>query len=384
MKETKHNEQLNMKHVLKSLAQIVGFLAGLILTLGLLSILLRHISLQDDMYVQNRNESEVNIMKEAPDTIDVIMLGDSLIYTAISPLQIYNDTGITAFDLCESQQQIQESCAIMETAFKTQHPKVVILSASTLFLDERGKNDFDIWMMESLYKVFPIVQYHDMWKPLLAKSYWIEEETYKGYIFRDVVYPYTEGAYMKAKTPKGFKGWLVKRDKKEPTLDPIAQDNLLYLQELCEANGAELILIATPSPADWNSYRNYATYTFAKEHDMKFYDLNLLAEQVGIDWQQDSFDGGEHLNLLGAQKVTRYVENIITEVAIDSATTANQSSATAVNKADADGTSTDEKTRIIFTDHRGQAGFERWDQEAESYRQKENEVRETIRANFGI
>ena len=338
----------------------MGFLLGLALLLGVLSIIMEEKSLQDDEWVQNRNESEVDIMKEADDTVDVMLVGDSLIYTSISPLQMYNDYGITAFDLCESQQQIQESCAIMETAFYAQHPKVVILSASTLFLDDRGKNDFDIWMMERIFKAIPIVQYHDMWKPVLAKSYWVEEETYKGFIFRDIAVPYTGGEYMKAESAEEFSKYLASKKRRKPKLNPIAENNLKHLKDMCDENGAKLILIATPSPADWNSHKNLAVYEFAAANQIEFYDLNLQLDEVGINWQYDSFDGGEHLNLLGAQKVTRYVEQEILKMPCDEESGADDAS--------------ENSNTYNLKDHRNQPGFEEWDKISKEYGEKEKEV----------
>ena len=45
----------------------------------------------------------------------------------------------------------------------------------------------------------------------------------------------------------------------------------------------------------------------AKELGVPCVDLNERQKAVGIDWHTDSLDGGDHLNISGAQKTTAYL-----------------------------------------------------------------------------
>ena len=52
---------------------------------------------------------------------------------------------------------------------------------------------------------------------------------------------------------------------------------------------------------------------YAEEKSLKFLDLNLVISEIGIDWNRDSLDNGDHLNIAGGHKVTTYVGNYLSE-----------------------------------------------------------------------
>ena len=72
---------------------------------------------------------------------------------------------------------------------------------------------------------------------------------------------------------------------------------------------------------------------------LDFLDLNLKTEEIGINWKTDSLDNGDHLNYSGADKVTRYLGNYLTQ-------------------------------NYTFPDHRGEKTYRTWDKEYKIYEQK--------------
>ena len=71
--------------------------------------------------------------------------------------------------------------------------------------------------------------------------------------------------------------------------------------------------MSTPSTVNWNTPRHNRVEQLAADLDVAYYDLNTGSTRVDIDWTQDSCDGGDHLNIRGAQKVTTAMGSILSE-----------------------------------------------------------------------
>ena len=50
---------------------------------------------------------------------------------------------------------------------------------------------------------------------------------------------------------------------------------------------------------------------YADSKNISYLDLNLYVDELGIDWNLDSRDGGDHLNYYGALKITDYMGNYL-------------------------------------------------------------------------
>ena len=80
--------------------------------------------------------------------------------------------------------------------------------------------------------------------------------------------------------------------------------------DICKENNTELVLTYIPSPVTWSEEKYNEIQNFAKSHNLKYIDLNKnnLAD---INWKDDTEDGGWHLNLYGAMKVTDYIGRVL-------------------------------------------------------------------------
>ncbi|HPU63867.1 MAG TPA: SGNH/GDSL hydrolase family protein, partial [Mobilitalea sp.] len=52
---------------------------------------------------------------------------------------------------------------------------------------------------------------------------------------------------------------------------------------------------------------------YAKKNNLTYINFLELADEIGIDYQKDTFDGGLHLNLSGAEKFTTYFGEILSK-----------------------------------------------------------------------
>ena len=84
------------------------------------------------------------------------------------------------------------------------------------------------------------------------------------------------------------------------------ENSYYYLEKmtkLCKDNGIDLILIKSPSVYPyWYPEWDQQMVDFAKENDLTYINfLNIAEDEIGIDYSKDTFDGGLHLNLSGAE-----------------------------------------------------------------------------------
>lgn len=245
-------------------------------------------------------ESQANgILGEKENTIDVLVLGDSESYSAITPMQIWKDAGYTAYVCGTSAQSLNYTSVLLRRAFEKQQPKVVILETNAIY----RKISSNQAVGTELANYFSVFQYHNRWKSLglhdftgKAKFTWTDD--YKGYRYRTKVDPARQKEYMK------------------PT-DKVAEIpalNIQYVREMkqfCDENGSRLVLVSTPSTVNWNFQRHNGIQKLANDIGCEYMDLNLMNDRIQIDWSKDTRDKGDHLNHFGAVKVSRFLSEYL-------------------------------------------------------------------------
>ena len=245
-------------------------------------------------------EAQANgILGEKENTIDVLVLGDSESYSAITPMQIWKDTGYTAYVCGTSAQSLNYTSVLLRRAFEKQQPKVVILETNAIY----RKISSNQAVGTELANYFSVFQYHNRWKSLglhdftgKAKFTWTDD--YKGYRYRTKVDPARQKEYMK------------------PT-DKVAEIpalNTQYVREMkqfCDENGSRLVLVSTPSTVNWNFQRHNGIQKLANDIGCEYIDLNLMNDRIQIDWSKDTRDKGDHLNHFGAVKVSRFLSEYL-------------------------------------------------------------------------
>ena len=243
------------------------------------------------------------VMGEREGSVDVLFLGDSEAFSSFSPLQLWGDRGITSYVSATAAQRLCYTRTLLARALKRQTPRVVVLETNCTF----ARFSMADAARRLLKDVFPVFEYHDRWKILTAEDFlspvrytWTDE--LKGFRLRRA---------LEAK-PADAQGYM------EPTdeLAPMADLNRAYLEQIsqmCKNAGARLVLVSTPSTKNWNMARHNRIAQVADELDVDYIDLNTGSDKVEIDWQQDTYDAGDHLNLRGAQKVTHAIGSILAD-----------------------------------------------------------------------
>ena len=58
---------------------------------------------------------------------------------------------------------------------------------------------------------------------------------------------------------------------------------------------------------NFNYAKHNAIRDYADRNGLTYLDLNEKTEELGIDWNKDMLDGGDHVNVNGTEKITRYL-----------------------------------------------------------------------------
>ncbi len=284
-----------MKHK-KAICLMIGFFFLLFLTSYLVSPEEGEVY---DIISTRRKIADIHLEKE--NTIDVIFAGDSLVFRDISPLRIWEKSGITSYDLSDGAMRLCDQCVLIKNFCRRQSPKLLVLEADIMTKDASPfKDDFAI-PTNMIERLFPIFHYHTFYKGFNIFDENEGASGTKGYQPEDTVEPY-EGSldYM--------------TEDAEPV--EIGELNLIYLDRIvdfCGENDIELLILALPSPGNYNKEVHKAVQEWADDKGTEFVDMNLFYEELGIDWAKDTKDGGDHLNRSGSEKVSDYIAGYLRE-----------------------------------------------------------------------
>lgn len=268
---------------------------------------------------------------EPANSLDVVFVGNSDVYRAVSPVDLYRSTGITSAIAGKPNKNFHEIPKDIKDILKYQKPKVLVIETDCMFsgtnpqfknnhpsaeikktIDKKeGSNKTttlfktiknavssgDSAIIAAINYKFPLIKYHENWKNIKLKSFFNRNHEYKfsnkGMAYSDAVKPYNAGNdYMNSAVGKVAD---INKSKKK-TFDKI--------YKLCKANNIKLLLVTVPSANTWNNSKSRAVQKIADEYKLKYYDYNVKYPD-GFDWTTDSKDGGNHLNYSGAVKVTK-------------------------------------------------------------------------------
>lgn len=251
-----------------------------------------------------KHASAMQIAAEEKDTIDVLVLGDSLAYRSISPLRIWQSSGITSYVCGTPSQRLYYSEEFLRLAFEKQNPKVVMIETNAIFRD----TDVSQILTNELEKSLGFFRFHNRWKTLtkaditsaLSVNYSCKSDM-KGYRFS-----------RKAKKADTT-GYMAYTTDVEP-IDIINEKLIEKLSRLCRKNGAKLVLYSAPSVENYDYARHNALTDLAEKLGCEYIDMNLMRNEIPINWKYSSTDGGDHLNYVGTIKVSDYVAKYLSEL----------------------------------------------------------------------
>ena len=91
------------------------------------------------------------------------------------------------------------------------------------------------------------------------------------------------------------------------TLGSYAMSYLDKMTALCKEKGIELLLVKAPiAYPHWYRQWDEQMVEYAEKNHINYINFIPLQDEIGLDMTRDTYDGGLHLNLTGAEKMASY------------------------------------------------------------------------------
>lgn len=287
---------------------------------------------------------------EEENTIDVLAIGNSDVGRGFSPIALWKEYGITSYNLGTSNQTMAMAYYLIKEAIQYQDVKMIVLDMDATF-DKKNAPDgeyrklFDNMKMgkikyeaildqkldieDRLSFALPLLRFHSRWSELKTDDFRITKKynksvSYKGMAMSNEVKPYIDKKDYMKDTGK---------------IEEIPEIQLIYIKkivELCREENIKLLWVELPSASSWSSAKSKAITKLAEENQVEFIDMNYYLEGFDFNWKTDTADKGNHLNVQGAEKVSKYIGNVL-------------------------------KEKYHLEDHRNDVNYEGWNEETKRY-----------------
>ncbi|MBR1477635.1 MAG: SGNH/GDSL hydrolase family protein [Lachnospiraceae bacterium] len=256
---------------------------------------------------------------------DVVFIGDCEVYENFSPMTLWDEYGINSYIRGSAEQYIFQSYYLLEDTLSYEKPKVVVFNIQSLQFDSSRSEAYNRMSIDGMRwskskigsikasmtdeehfveYVFPILRFHSRWKELNAADveYMFKNPkiTFNGYYMRVDAKPAEN-------VPKG-----------KPLGDYSFGDNawkyLDMMRVLCEENDIKLLFIKAPSLYPyWYPEWDEQVVEYANEHGIRYINFLDHTAETGLDYNTDTYDGGLHMNLSGAEKCAEYIGEILSK-----------------------------------------------------------------------
>lgn len=235
-------------------------------------------------------------LAEKNNTIEVVALGNSDLYSGFVPLEIYQKYGYTSFGTGVSKQTTENAYNTLKDIDSKQNIKYCILETDLVY-DEGSIANFMRNAQKLQIVAAPFI-FHSRWKDLKLRDFTTlptKKNRYdylKGYQIDTTRFPYEYRNYMDNKNTKPIK---------------IPKNSMKYLHKIkkyCDEKNIKLLFVNFPSPYSWNLAKHNGIEEFATKNNINYIDYNMTPERINFDFSKDFRDNGNHLNIYGARKVT--------------------------------------------------------------------------------
>lgn len=309
-------------------------LAWVIFSVLTLGILFRYNEVLEPKYTYANStwpttSSYEQFYKMKENSIDVLFFGASVAVNTFLPQELYNDYGITSFNLGSEQQSVFLSYYWLKEALRFQKPKVVVIDS--LFLNNMHPENpinttegltrkcldpmrlspvkmdavKDLCNLDEsqtqLSYILTNFRFHDRWESL-GETDWNRSE-------------YTNGPLMGygINTAYGDANYQPFKPSDSETMAEFTDVETEYMQkiaDLCNSHGIKLVICTIANESMNDGINNWIT-NFAKSNGAKYINMcrSDVYKAIGAKLPKENIQ--YHSNIWGAIKVTKYLGKIL-------------------------------------------------------------------------
>ena len=274
---------------------------------------------------------------EENNSLDVVFLGASEVYSDFSPGYAYDKHGVTSYLFSTQANSMLNYKAQLKNVLSRQNPDLIVIELNGALYDNDGETTkeanlrnysdnvpMDLIKAEWIYEnigddfleyAFPILKYHNTWQDIPGNMLYqktVAEDRLRGYSYLKGIL--NEAAVFKS-TQRSMNDMLSKSAGSKRPLGALEEQSLRELLQFCrDENLTNVVFARFPHIVVRRTFnrfeRSNTVADIVKEYGFDYLNFELNYEQTGLDENVD-FYNLDHLNIYGQQKFTDYLMNYL-------------------------------------------------------------------------
>lgn len=311
--------------------KVTSFFLALLMSLLLMNnLFLRRID-------QNSLRMEGYYMEDF-DSLDVVTIGASDVYTSFASGRAYKDFGFTSYPYATQSITASGMLTALKEVVRTQTPQLIVIEVNA-FLYKEKKNESDEGHIRKLIDsvpfnqnkidfvneyidpdqrleyFVPLIKYHELWKEYpgqLSSVFSKFDQDNRGV------------AYLKGfrtttnmfKPPQKILNEKIVNEERTLALNPLLEAELRELLDYCKEKNLNVVFTRVPHLVYKQTFdrvkRSNRAGEIINSYGYEYINLERDWKKIGLDLKTD-FYNYDHMNIYGAVKMTNYLGKLIKE-----------------------------------------------------------------------
>ncbi len=274
---------------------------------------------------------------EEKDSLDVVFMGASEVYSDFSPGHAYSSNNITSYLFSTQSNSILNYKAQLKNILSRQNPDLIVIELNGALYDNDGETTKEAnlrnyadnvpldsikaeWISQyggenTLEYIFPLIKYHSTWKDIPDNMLYqktVVDDRLRGYSYLKGIL--NEARIFKS-TQRSMNSMLQKSAGNKRPLGTLEEQTLRELLQFCRDEQLKNVVFTRfPHIVVMRTFsrfeRSNTVADIVNEYGFDYLNFELNYDQTGLDETTD-FYNLDHLNVYGQKKFTEYLTNYL-------------------------------------------------------------------------